>query len=662
MRGTTKKLRLPELKSVSLTDFDLYSFEPDLELNFSKSVFCLIGANGLGKTTFLNTLLFGLTGAIPDTGRSFQTAEDYYSHVRKHSLTEDYFSGRLKSGSLSRSSATVHFDIAGKSFSVTRELLGGGSISKLKIVDPHGHTTEIEADDDDAVDNTFRQELTTAIGLESYAQYVFLSHFVWTFDETRHLLIWDDTALNLALDIAFGSGSYSVQEADKLRKSLSAADSRGRNSRFAAKQVEDRIKQLRDVIEQSLSEDDDVFKSEEQLQAKHESLLSDVNEAQERVEDKERLLRDADAAWANTSAQLSELQLAYRQRFSERVKSISHVDFHPVIKSSIADDICAICSTSHISDKIRAHLAECQCPLCGSAIERRTGDENAMLELQSIDKTISKIRSKLSEIINNRELFESQLSSSRMQLEAAESAFDQFLEGHPDAKAHSFAEGGVEALKAKIAEFEGERDAFDKESKDHYKKRDKIKKELREYEQKLKVQYDDRADQFIKRFRELAEAFIGLSVDVELKPHGGVSRSGYSLSLKLQEQLRVKQSTVSESQGFFLDIALRMALSEFMAERSATIFVDTPEGSLDIAYEAKAGLMFSKFAEAGNKIVMTANLRSSHLVLRLAELQTEQEMQIERLTEWTELSSVQREQEHLFTDAYSEIDAALRSR
>jgi len=56
---------------------------------------------------------------------------------------------------------------------------------------------------------------------------------------------------------------------------------------------------------------------------------------------------------------------------------------------------------------------------------------------------------------------------------------------------------------------------------------------------------------------------------------------------------------------------------------------------------------------------MTANLRSSQLVIRLAELQHHAGMQIVRMTDWTDLSEVQQSEERLFLAAYDAIDAAL---
>ncbi len=87
-------------------------------------------------------------------------------------------------------------------------------------------------------------------------------------------------------------------------------------------------------------------------------------------------------------------------------------------------------------------------------------------------------------------------------------------------------------------------------------------------------------------------------------------------------QLEVKSSArrhtyqLSESQRFFVDIALRMALINHMSSKSTkgVLLIDTPEGSLDIAYENRAVDMFADFVELGYGIIMTANINSSRLL------------------------------------------------
>ena len=161
------------------------------------------------------------------------------------------------------------------------------------------------------------------------------------------------------------------------------------------------------------------------------------------------------------------------------------------------------------------------------------------------------------------------------------------------------------------------------------------------------------------RFRELSEAFIGLDIDIQLNEFTSANKAGFGLDLQMSGQLRQRPDEMSESQRFFIDIALRMALVEFMTSGDATLLIDTPEGSLDIAYEARAGQMFSKFIERGNRIIMTANLKSSQLIMRLAQLCRSERMEMVRMTDWSELTAVQLEEEELFLGAYKSIEEAL---
>ena len=74
-------------------------------------------------------------------------------------------------------------------------------------------------------------------------------------------------------------------------------------------------------------------------------------------------------------------------------------------------------------------------------------------------------------------------------------------------------------------------------------------------------------------------------------------------SVSLVLQIKVKRREIhqlSESQRFFVDIALRMAFAHFMSdpEGKASLFIDTPEGSLvHIAYENRAGNLGAVYQE-----------------------------------------------------------------
>jgi hypothetical protein len=144
-----RKISLPTIKRVALANFDLYSNEPNASVEIERPVFCLIGANGLGKSTFLNTINFAITGAIPDPSRKFQSAQDYLRNAGRTDRADDYFSGRISEHALSMASVTVDLVWSTATVSVTRDLFGGAGIARLAIGDIASSTTEIRQSSDD---------------------------------------------------------------------------------------------------------------------------------------------------------------------------------------------------------------------------------------------------------------------------------------------------------------------------------------------------------------------------------------------------------------------------------------------------------------------------------------------------------------------------------
>lgn len=386
-------------------------------------------------------------------------------------------------------------------------------------------------------------------------------------------------------------------------------------------------------------------------------MLDRQSAAEERLRSKLAEMRDADLRWTNLSASLTEAQLEYRRLFSARVQKSASVTQHPVVRTSLAEDRCAICGANHIGAKLKARIETGSCPLCDSPLNESPGDAEAIASLREIDKKLIALQRDMSSVLLTRQRLSAELNSAEADEASAQQEVTKF-ENKEAARLATPQSGGFSAIRQEIQRLEREREEFRRQSEAHYKKRDELREKLRAHEKKLKTQYEVGSERFVPRFRELAQAFIGIPIDVELEHHQGTTVSGFGLKLRMNETLRSRPDEISESQRFFLDIALRMALAEFMAEGPATILIDTPEGSLDIAYEARAGAMFSKFAQA-NKILMTANIRSSQLVLRLAGLQGNAGMQIVRMTDWTDLSEVQQSEEKLFNEAYDLIGAAM---
>ena len=643
----------PTIERVELSAFDLYRRKPDVTIDVQRHVFCLIGANGLGKSTYLNSLLYGLTGGIPYRERSFSSPGEYAAEATRGDRRDDYYQGRLSDTAAARATITMRLRWQHKSASVTRQLVGSGAVMALDVwVD--GEATPVTFPETEA-ESAYRNLVVEECGMPSFDQFVFLMHYVCAFDEGRHLLLWDAMALTNALYLAFGSDAEHAARASDLKREVERQGSRARNSRFAARQSLDEAKRLQKMLS---GDDGGVY--EEATLERYRRLNERLDEAAQRSHRKDLELRKSEAKVTDRSAALTGLQVEYESVFAARADAFSTVRHHPLIRSTLRGDQCAVCASTGVAEKIQSLIESGACPLCGNAMASSCNDSALLDKLKVLDQQIEETRAELEEVIQRCERLKEDHATSVHAEEAAREAREDFLASHPDVDRQARSEAKPDVVNVEVKRLLAAAERLDRQSKQEYQKRDQARRALHAIERELQSRFDEHSERFTELFRKSAEAFVGLTVDIELEHHKGKNETGFELLLSLEDQIRARADDVSESQRFFLDIALRMALAEFMSPGVATLLIDTPEGSLDITYEARAGQMFSEFAERRNRIVMTANLRSSALLRRLAERQKYSGMQIERMTNWTDLSEVQQAEEKLFDEAYEEIERALQ--
>lgn len=174
------KLKLPRIREIVLRNFTLFSLERNIHEEVSKGVFCLAGANGIGKSTFLSTVNYGLTGIVPDPNRKFSSEKEYYKENLDFPV--DYFSGRI--GETDRETAEIHLEfVVGKRFfALTRGFFEQEQLRDLSIRDPDQPVTALSGTATPGdLHNEYKYRLTEAIGLESFEQLVFLQSHVLTF-------------------------------------------------------------------------------------------------------------------------------------------------------------------------------------------------------------------------------------------------------------------------------------------------------------------------------------------------------------------------------------------------------------------------------------------------------------------------------------------------
>ena len=77
-QSASRKLNFPILRHIRLAHFSLFTLKPNIDFEVTKGILCLAGANGLGKSTFLQVVGYGITGVVPKPDEKFASVDDYY--------------------------------------------------------------------------------------------------------------------------------------------------------------------------------------------------------------------------------------------------------------------------------------------------------------------------------------------------------------------------------------------------------------------------------------------------------------------------------------------------------------------------------------------------------------------------------------------------------
>jgi DNA repair exonuclease SbcCD ATPase subunit len=490
------------------------------------------------------------------------------------------------------------------------------------------------------------------IGLDSFKQFVFLQHFVCTFDERRRLLFWNQDLLEQILYLTFGFDPAEAQRADVLRREAEKADSLARNFNWQATEVRKKLDDLKAAVSDQRSTDDD-------LRGEHERLTKEVDRAKKKVEKVQAEADDIALRVAELSGQHASLRAQYDEVFSERLKGKRSVSANPIIALSIVEGSCQLCGskTDEVVESIQSKLDNSICPLCDSPIGKEQ-PASALVELKKLDRKLTDTRAKLDDVVKSHVRMKKSVDGASAQLTISKRALSEFERANVKALDQLLLESRS-AIRSTIQRYADQIEELLGKKREQYERRNENRLALSQIQKKLVKKYSEAESEFVPAFKELSQLFLGLDLDINLETG---TTQGVWLALEVNSTTRREFYQLSESQRFFLDIALRMALIQYMVQSGGCLLVDTPEGALDIAYENRAGKMFARYAQKGSQLLLTANINTSRLLLSLAEECGTTGMTLYRMTSWTQLSEVQLSEEALFEDAYDQIEKALKGK
>lgn len=656
MPSSQPKLRLPQVEKVTLRRFSLFIANPNAEFTCGEGVLCIVGANGIGKSTLLSAINFCLTGIVPDPNRSFKSMDEYYRYSRDFSSR--YFRGRIDGNDEDEAEITLSFRLGSFIYEIRRGMFEPDELRAFTVTNRDNNAVVLETENSPRSErhNAYAARFVVDSGLSSFEEFVFLQHFVFTFDENRRTLFWNQGVLERALYRAFGWQPDMAKQADNFRREIDKESSNVRNRQWDATRLRKRINEVRAQAQAAPG----AQQRFETLTGDHEALTLQFEEEHKVLRELEDALKDSNLRLAELSVRETALRDEYARYFDRRFDHRPPLVQHPLVAQSLEECVCGLCGneTEAAIEKINAKAKATICPLCDSPLRTEVSSSLDTSRLQEIDRDLAQTKQYLRDVLKTVARLRVEETKARKKFESTKEKLDEF-----DRQNSATLEGLRKLLNSSdsnvsLSDYRDQLAFLEKEKTTAYDRREALKKELLELQSSLEQQYIQAEETFVRRFAELAKRFLGMPLTVQLEARQAV---GLNLIVTVNGNTRRQQQQLSESQRFFLDIALRMALTEHMSDPNSRggMFIDTPEGSLDIAYEKRAGDMLAMFAESGHRIVMTANLNTSQLLLALAHRCGQKGMTLCRMTDWAELSDVQKEEEDLFDEAYQAIEKAM---
>ena len=640
------KFGLPVLQRVDLRGFSLYTEKSEIKLEISNGVFCLVGANGLGKSTFIAAVNFGLCGRLPNPNETFRSSSEYFERTRTYSSS--FFEGRISEYDRENAEIEIEFSINSDRYHIVRGVFEPEELRYLALNDQE--FSHFSGHNPAGINTLFKSAIAKSVGVSTFEQFVFLQLFIFTFDERRHLTFWETPIQRQMLLLAFGEDVGEAQNAENLRRQVERQGSIARNLTYQATQTRRKLREAQSIVE---GLDPEAIELEIELERLYQILDELSNRESEGLES----FTDSKLHTAELRSEALSLKARIDDVFAQSGVRTSDLKSRPIIADSLLAGLCNICGASgdDVITGINERLSQPSCPLCGIDLPTNSTLEDSIIRIGELDEHLAIVNKQIQEEVQKQQRIQADIDRIQASIASQEMRIANIEKGNRQI-ARVLGSSNVSEIQLAIATYQRSIRELNRAKSDALKKRDEARAGLLEIQGRVSQMYTQVERHFLGIFKNLAEAFLGMDLDVQFDSRG----TDIFLVLTIGGQTRRQQHQLSESQRFFVDIALRMAITTFISnDGTGSLLVDTPEGSLDIAYESRAGEMFARFVEDGYHILMTANINTSQLLRVLAKRCGTAKMHLERMTEWTTLSEVQIDAEDLFDEAYSQLESDL---
>lgn len=581
----------------------------DVTLDLDRQIYVILGGNGLGKTTILQSLVYGLAGGLDD--------EDLESEKGQR-WDHKYFRGRLE-GRVSSAFVEVTFKLGSATLSVRRGFTR--SVVTRFTLGVNGKETNVEVP---SADQAFKDAVCRHGDYRTFDDYRFLVHRLIYLAEDRRGITWDMNAQLRAL-MLFTPHAVNEQQFRKQRAALKRHDSDMRHANVRINHIRSELVSRRvDVPTPTiLVEDKKAREAMEQLPGL-EDRLEGLLQRRSRLLTRVRSLEGDEAQLRESLSGLADQRR--RAEASALARALASTEDSAVLylHKLLHSGTCPACGQKarELQRLAAQRAARHECMICGEGEGLVKLDENDYQALDSqmaeklhaknsIDLEISDLNYQLDEITREESQLRTTYELTRL---TASPALSPPSKGLDTRRLNNVPDP---VLAAELVSNEAE----------YARLRSAVTVGMEE----LQATYSDyvqaaqtATERLVELFEKLACRFLGTKVTlVTITRKGDDPFFDFRLYVpRFGDITRETPDHCSEAQRFFLDIAMRMAMLQLVRELSGhhnSFICETPESALDVSYVDHAAAMFRNFVLDGHSLIATTNLQRLGLAYRLLE-------------------------------------------
>ena len=623
----SRQIYLPELMSINIKNYTLYPNGLDYTYDFVKGINLILGGNGMGKTTFVNIIKFGLIGLYrkaKDLTRTYQGR----AIVKRLLYPSDYFSARKDDSvkAVGEATVTLHFLIKDAHFRVVRSL-DTGTLLYVTINGTPLVGEPLTEDRYERLDNINLQKPYLLYAYETqiraysnltFDDLIFFVNEILFFGENHNTVLWNE-GIDGRTDVQYElfTKYFSEPELNERRQEMSRQaryyDSLSRHKSEDMRVINNLLKKLKQsdgdgTSPQSATIDIITLKGEVEKLTEE---LSAIKSAQKKLDED---IANLQGEINRDSLQASKLDDEKKQLEKEMNASLWET-LHPMydvfVKNIQLNHVCPICNQETDVLVDRVNEATSKCFVCGSEIHL-TSDEILTAKYKEVIAThkslyqgIANKQRKIRAIEDSqhnldRDFREKDLRRRSLQQQLREQEFKRAESAEPD----------------KLQALDDEYNKYAKEKEELQKKSDEYKVQELQLTSRIAEEILSNVSRFSSIFSSYAQQFLGVSCSLEYNSYDDRPKRFYPV---IDGKVRKQEESLSESQRFFIDHSFRMSILTFFYQSPSFYIVETPDSSLDLSYEQNAAGVFLQFLKKPNIVIVTSNLNNSSFISHLTK-------------------------------------------